>query len=183
MVNAVEARYSDRPSLRCRAPQAERKITPYGVYPRPSLQERLWSKVDKTESCWLWTGWTAKAGYGFIKDDGRDRPAHVVSFEMAKGTVPRGLKVLHRCDTPSCVNPEHLFLGTSTDNSRDMTSKGRQAFGEKQGNAKLTREDVKSIRRRYLAGGIRQNILASEYGVSRTTIYDVTKGKSWKWLL
>lgn len=97
------------------------------------LAERFnkkWQPVTET-GCWLWTGAITK-GYGMIGSglgDRRTLLAHRVSWELCNGPVPAGLHVLHKCDTPACVNPDHLFLGTHTDNMCDMTKKGRQVSG------------------------------------------------------
>lgn len=93
-----------------------------------SLAERLWAKVDRTESCWIWTGGTNIKGYGCIGlgERGRGKAlAHRVSWELAFGPIPDGLWVLHHCDNPPCVRPDHLWLGTAADNNRDMVAKGR----------------------------------------------------------
>lgn len=108
---------------------------------------RFWAKVDRSDGCWEWRGHTC-LGYGHFKTDGLDRKAHRVSFEFHHGTIPDGLKVLHRCDNTRCVNPAHLFLGTQADNIRDMVTKGRQrgAVGARNHRAKLTDVDVVAIR-------------------------------------
>lgn len=91
--------------------------------------ERFWSKVKKTETCWVWTAGTFKYrnGYGQFRVRRGDPPAyaHRFAWELVNGPIPQGLHVLHRCDNPPCVNPAHLFLGTQIDNYRDMVSKGR----------------------------------------------------------
>lgn len=98
---------------------------------RRSLEERFWEKVQKTDSCWPWTGFLNHFGYGNISSGGRyGRPirAHRVSWELHNGPIPDGLFVLHNCpsgDNPACVNPAHLWLGTKLQNSRDMMAKGR----------------------------------------------------------
>lgn len=86
------------------------------------IADRFWPKVQKTDVCWLWIGATS-AGYGRI---GRGRAKdHEVSWELHNGPVPHGLWVLHKCDNPPCVRPDHLFLGTQSDNMKDAEAKGR----------------------------------------------------------
>ena len=98
---------------------------------------RFWNYVNKTEGCWLWTGACASRGYGhLVIKKPRYTTAHRLSWEIHNGPIPKGLWVLHHCDTPACVRPDHLFLGTRADNEHDRTMKGRgnarfvQAFGE-----------------------------------------------------
>jgi len=90
------------------------------------VEDRFWSKVQKTENCWLWMGARTKLGYGQRggRKTGR-RYTHRLSWEMRFGPIPEGLCVLHHCDNPPCVNPDHLFLGTKKDNTQDMIAKGR----------------------------------------------------------
>ncbi|MCI0564461.1 MAG: HNH endonuclease [Nitrososphaera sp.] len=101
-----------------------------GRWARPSLADRLWSKIDKTETCWLWTGKKKCSGYGLIPKGGpgKNSPAlrvHRVMWELTFGPIPEGQKILHKCDVRHCVNPEHLFLGTQADNLADCKDKGR----------------------------------------------------------
>ena len=93
------------------------------------LEIRFWSKVNKTETCWLWTASLDKAGYGYFKALNQ-RNAHRVSWAMHKGPIPNGMWVLHKCDVRNCVNPEHLFLGDQFANMADMVSKGRHNNGK-----------------------------------------------------
>lgn len=89
---------------------------------------RFFAKVAKGDGCWLWTGATHRNGYGSFKlRGGRQVRAHRFSWELARGPVPDGLSVLHRCDNRRCVRPEHLFVGTQRENLSDMVAKGRSA--------------------------------------------------------
>ena len=111
----------------------------------------FWSNVDKTSGCWLWTGSTNGCGYGQFTYNGKLEKAHRVSWQIHHGPLPlwsghtTGICVLHRCDVPLCVNPDHLFLGTQGDNVADMIEKGRRdaqqfaSLGGKARAAKLTK--------------------------------------------
>jgi hypothetical protein len=91
-----------------------------------SPEIRFWAKVQKTEGCWIWCGGQDKNGYGIIRAGQR---AHRRSWELHFGPVPKNLWILHHCDNPSCVRPDHLWLGTVTDNNADMIAKGRHRHG------------------------------------------------------
>jgi len=106
--------------------------------------------------------------------------AHRIAWELKNnGPVPDGQCVLHHCDNPPCVNPNHLFLGTNAANMLDMVEKDRQARGEQHGESKLTEVDVRQIRRWYDAGMTKTEI-AKKFGVSRSTIYRALSGVNWK---
>jgi DNA-binding XRE family transcriptional regulator len=152
-----------------------------GVNKRSPLADRFWAKVDKSGECWTWTATKNPTGYGYISDKGKMRIAHRVSYELAHGTLPDHLDVLHTCDNPSCVNPAHLRLGTHQDNMDDMKAKGRYPHrqGESASNARLTWDVVAEIRRRYAQGDITQSKLAQEYGVHYSTISLIVKGIGW----
>lgn len=141
-------------------------------------KERFWSKVRKTDDCWLWLGSRSDTGYGCFYD-GRAYSAHRYSWELANGPVPHGLCVLHRCDVRACVRPDHLWLGTKRENSRDMAEKGRHlgpdSAGENHGLAKLTDDDVRLIRSSRETGVA----LAARLGVSVSLVSLVRRRKAW----
>ncbi len=149
----------------------------------------FWAKVNKDgpvarpelTNCWVWTGATTK-GYGMVLWEGR-RPsyAHRLSWVFANGPT-RSLYVLHRCDNPPCVRPDHLFLGTNADNVADKMLKGRNrpAFGVNCHSHKLTVAEVKEIRWRYATGNISQNALGREFGVNQSSISAIIRGFKWK---
>lgn len=110
-----------------------------GFASRRDARERFWTKVDRSGECWIWTGARVKSsrnpvGYGsFAPTRTNTQLAHRVSYEWACGPIPFGLWVLHHCDNPPCVRPDHLFLGTAAHNAADMVAKGRSATGERNG--------------------------------------------------
>jgi HNH endonuclease len=111
------------------------------TYPDTVVQ-RFWSCVDKTDTCWLWTGTTRDTfGYGALSVNSAFIMAHRLSYELHVGPIPNGLFVLHRCDVPPCVRPDHLFLGTQLDNIRDMIQKNRQHYAQGDNNGARTRPD------------------------------------------
>jgi hypothetical protein len=90
--------------------------------------QRFWDKVDKSGDCWLWTASKTHQGYGYFRFDGTMRKAHRMSWLLANGEIPDEMFVCHTCDNPSCVNPEHLWLGNNQDNMDDMNIKSRHAM-------------------------------------------------------
>lgn len=146
---------------------------------------RFWAKVDKASSpsgCWLWIAGTS-GGYGRFNIGGRVEGAHRVAWALRVGPLPDGMDVLHNCpggDNPRCVNPAHLFLGTQSDNDRDMWAKGRarpgRTPGEAHHRARLTEADVRAIR----SSSDRQCDLVRRYGVSQATIWQIIKRQTWK---
>ncbi len=133
----------------------------------------LFMKINKTDTCWLWTGARQTNGYGKVgfRVDGKSvfQAAHRRSWTLHNGPIPKGLLVLHKCDVPLCVRPDHLFLGTDADNCADKMAKGRWGHG----GWKLTPEQVLEIQRDYRRTGKRKGNgteLAAKYGVSSGTI-------------
>lgn len=147
--------------------------------------KRFWDKVNKTNNCWEWMGGLFNTGYGGFKLDKKMQKAHRVSWELNNGKIPEEVCVLHKCDNRKCVRPNHLFLGTQSDNIKDMISKGRDNLtvgtpGEKNGRAKLTDNKVDAIRKMYAAGNITMKILARLFDVSQTTVNYIINKKLWK---
>ena len=139
---------------------------------------RFWAKVSKSDGCWEWTGCVSDTGYGCIYD-GKAYACHRYSWELHFGQIPESLCVLHRCDNRRCVRPDHLFLGTKAENSRDMAEKGRYKSTSRKGDAhpgaKLTDEAVREIRSSDELG----KALAERYGVSPSLITLIRKRKAW----
>ena len=137
---------------------------------------RFQSKINKTETCWLWTGNKLKGGYGLFKAD-KQRLAHRVSYFYATGTYPTGV-LRHSCDNPACVNPAHLTDGTQQENIDDMMLKGRyvKSYGERNGHAKLTNQRAKELREEYEKGGISTAEMARREGLNQSCIWRMLKG-------
>lgn len=161
---------------------------------RTPLAERFWPKVNKDglihpvlgTACWLWTGAKDKHGYGSIGSGGHRGPtlkAARVSWEIQIGPIPNGIEVCHHCDVPSCVRPDHLFLGTHTDNMQDAATKGRShgngLLGESIGNAIFTENQIRSIRSLHASGiGVRE--IGRKYGTSHTNIGFIIQRRTWR---
>jgi len=145
-------------------------------------QRRFWSRVDRTDYCWNWTAGKLKSGYGMFFMNGINHPTHRVSV-ILDGRDPSGYIVMHTCDNPSCVRPDHLIVATQKDNMIDMSNKGRchsnQARGEQAGKSKLTEQQVLEIRRQHNMGRT-QKSLALEYGLNKTSIFDIVHRINWK---
>jgi hypothetical protein len=144
--------------------------------------KRLFFKhVEKTDGCWNWVGSKNKRGYGHVRlpkvFDAKKSlvPAHRMSYAIHHGSVPSDKMVCHKCDNPSCVNPDHLFLGTAKDNCLDMLRKGRDFVGA------LNQNQVDEIREFFKSNPDESRIdVAIKYGVSKCAIYNILKGRSWK---
>ena len=129
--------------------------------------------------CWLWLGNLDNAGYGRISVNSKQRVVSRAAFEAYKGIDPGNLFVCHKCDTPSCINPDHLFLGDNRDNIRDMYRKGRRSqLGTRNGNALLTEAQVLQI----LGSDAPRKQLARDFGVSKSTVDNIKRGAIWKHL-
>lgn len=154
----------------------------------PTLPERFWAKVERSKGCWLWKGAKGARGYGVFWRAPFQTSAHRVAWELTYGPIPDGHVVMHLCDNPPCVNPEHLRIGTHLENMADMRAKGRwylglprHVRGERCHKAKLTPAQVLELRRRFKAGE-RPWTMAKELGMDGSTIDALVKGRSWKHL-
>lgn len=146
--------------------------------------ERFHKKYEIDESgCWLWTGGTRPNSRGIPyprhwTDDQKSIGAHRFSFELTLGAIPKGMYVCHKCDTPLCVNPDHLFVGTHNDNMLDMVQKKRSFIGRgenKKGRSKLTNQQAEQIRK--MQGS--QSEIALMFGVSQTTVGRIKRKESY----
>ena len=143
--------------------------------------QRFWSKVaiGHEQECWIWRGAKNKCGYGsFAIGNRRPALAHRVSYELSAGVALTEQQVLHRCDTPACVNPSHLFLGNHADNMADMKAKGRADArrGVEHYKAKLDRWEVLAIR--HDPRGV--TVIAADYGMSKSNISAIRHRKIWR---
>jgi predicted DNA-binding protein YlxM (UPF0122 family) len=141
---------------------------------------RFWSKVNMTsdDSCWTWKASTRRRGYGGFALDGKTRAAHRVSWMLANGAIPDGMLVCHRCDNPSCVRPNHLFLGSQQENVDDMIGKGRDARGQRHARRVLTEHQVREIHR-MLLDGVSWREIAKAFGMSKRAIESIAHNQTW----
>lgn len=149
--------------------------------------ERFWLQVMKTNTCWIWVGNLGIGGYGRIVVNGIKVKSHRYSWELHNGPILNSLFVCHKCDNPSCVRPDHLFLGTNNDNRQDSVKKNRHAIGVLVGEscsfAKLSAGQVSEIKRRYERRSRGPNgsaALSEEFGVLPNAIRSIILGDTWK---
>lgn len=155
------------------------------------ISDRFEAKVERclVSGCWLWTDAPDGCGYGRLGLPGnRMIKAHRLSYELHVGPIPDGLQVLHRCDTPPCVNPAHLFIGTHGDNMADRDRKGRGNYmppppmpGSRHPRAKLDEAQVAALRARIAAGErVVRTTTAADFGVSISTMSRALAGTTWR---
>lgn len=158
------------------------------------LAARFWPKVQFGPDCWEWQANRLPAGYGQVKIEGRSYGAHRIAWQLTNGPIPDGKSVLHRCDNPPCVRPDHLFIGTQSDNIKDAFAKGRAsapgggyrgehppesvARGSHHGRSKLTEDKVREIRS-LAAEGWTLARLSERYGVRMSTLSYVIRRETW----
>lgn len=154
---------------------------------KQSLEDRFFAKVLKSmdsDGCWNWIASKYRDGYGRIQFQRKSVRAHRISWQIHHGPIPDGVQVLHRCDNPLCVRPDHLFLGTHDDNMADKVAKGRQfrPEGEANGAARLSCDEVINIRKLYVGGGRTYQSLAAQFGVSSGDIRLIVTMENWNGL-
>lgn len=136
----------------------------------PDINDQFWPHIEKTDTCWLWRGARIAAGYGIVRRRGKNIYAHRLSYELHHGEIPPDMHILHKCDNPSCVNPDHLFSGTPLTNTHDAIKKGRKPGGC------LTSRDVEEIKK-FIEDGISQRELAELFGVCQPHISKIINNK------
>lgn len=153
---------------------------PKGIFARKSLEERFWEKVDVRgpDECWPWKAYIAQ-GYGWFSFHSKAVHAHRIAYILTKGPISPALGVLHSCDNGPCCNPAHLWPGTQVDNVQDCVVKGRGNRGERNGRSKLTEAQVREARILH-ASGISRSEVARRMGISRTTMFCLLRGITWK---
>jgi hypothetical protein len=150
-----------------------------------TVQDRFaMQAIPKESGCVEWSGWKNQYGYGCFHVDGRDILVHRWAYADKHGPIPNGLFACHRCDNPSCVNPDHIFLGTQKDNLQDAGRKGRmnktiKARGEKHGNATLKNDQVRDMRRLY-DKGVPTKDIAAQFGCRYSHVYAVVTKITYK---
>ena len=142
------------------------------------LLDRFMMRVNKVPNgCWLWTGYKRPDGYGLMSITAkRTERAHRTSWRLFHGAAPAGAFVCHQCDTPSCVNPAHLFIGTPADNVRDAIEKKRHVRGQRQGHAVLTDRQAAGIK----ASKLPSLALARIFKIKPGVVYSIRSGRTWK---
>lgn len=158
----------------------------HGRYSKDCTPEmRFWARVNKNtpSGCWIWTGCVDKWGYGDISYLGKHVQAHRLSWRLLRGE-PTGFHVLHKCNTPPCCNPDHLYLGTDADNTEDKRKAGTILLGEKAVGAVLSNAIVIEARKLYWCKGKGKgsNIveLAAKFKVPKGSLYCAITRRSWK---
>lgn len=169
-----------------------RKYKPRTVTP---LKERLLNKIERVGECWIFTGTIGSSGYGNIGiTRSQNIGAHRASWLVHFGEIPCGQMVCHTCDNKRCVNPDHLFLGTQSENMQDMIAKKRHCHGERHTSktrpetvargtrlpqCKLTEDDVRAIRHLFATNRTRHEDIANQFNVSRGSISMIINRKTW----
>lgn len=151
--------------------------------PVRSTPEKFLSKCRNSENgCIEWIGYRQKDGYGQLIYQGKQELAHRLAYRLSIGVIPHEMCICHKCDNPSCCNPDHLFIGTQLDNIADRVAKGRNGCrkGETNGRAKLTESMVLEIREKLSSGSMTKAAIGRKYGVSEVLIGMIARRKVWR---
>ncbi len=147
------------------------------------LDVRFFEKVQKGDDCWEWIGGRYRNGYGKMFANGSYRLAHRFSYQMSKGEIPEGAVIMHSCNNPGCVNPEHLSAGTPRENIQYMVKCKRRVEYDRRGSdnprAKIDEQDVIAIRSAVVAGDMTLKAIGHFFGISKTQVGHIVKGKTW----
>ena len=158
----------------------------------PTAADLLERIVESDKGCWVWQGGVTTGGYGSAHVGRKTYRAHRISWVVFRGDIPIGLWVLHTCDNPPCINPEHLYLGTRADNDQDAKDRNRLATGdrhgmrlhpesvprgERQGSSRLTADIVRQMR--ILAGSMTQCALAQQFGITQVHVGRIINRQEW----
>lgn len=146
---------------------------------RPNKSPEFWSQIEKTNTCWFWIGRKDRCGYGVYSINNFSHKAHRYCYEITNNIKIGSLIAMHTCDTPHCVNPDHIKLGTHQDNQHDKFLKNRQAKGSKIKASILKEENVIDAREKYKTGKYTYIDLAVEYGVSKDAMQKAIRGINW----
>lgn len=146
---------------------------------RPDPITRIFMKTEVTDTCWLYKGAINSWGYGSIRIDGKTLHVHRFLYETFFGPLGKNQLCCHTCDVPNCINPAHIFIGSSKDNSDDMRRKNRAAIGSKQGKSKLKEDDIIKIFLLRKEGTLQKEI-AKLFGVTPSIINLILNRKIWK---
>ena len=141
--------------------------------------QRFLAKVQQPSACWEWTAVKNRDGYGRLRVNGTMVLAHRLAYAHFIGEIPAGMVILHRCNNPGCVNPDHLRVGTQGENIAHCIASGRRAKGERNGAAKLTTQEVIRIRTDYASGKIYQWELAEQAGVNQSMVSRIVRREKW----
>lgn len=148
------------------------------LVPTQSDKDRFFSNIQRSENgCWMWIGYKMKNGYGQLHYQKKVVYAHRLSYFIHKGEFDASLCLCHKCDTPACCNPDHMFLGTRTDNANDKVAKQRHAVGQAVGGL-FSETDIRTMFALYRSG-MKQSAIARRYKTNPAHVSNIINGHKW----